>query len=266
MDYAIETHDLTKIFWFWKGWGRFFEPLTAVDQVSLNVPKNRIFVLLGPNGAGKTTLIKLLGGLIFASRGEGKVFSVDLKDHERVKAHIGLVNSDNRSFYGRLSALENLKFYAKLHLLPNAVIKSRIGNLLDQMGLDGQVARPVQALSSGMKQRLAIARALVHDPPLLFFDEPTKSLDPFAAREFRLFLKRELVERRGKTLFVVTHHVKEAEEIADDVAIMVQGKIMVQGSSQDIARQFDSMEEFMSASVGGLRSPHFFNMPFAGNE
>lgn len=263
---AIETENLTKVFWFWKGWRRFFQPLTAVDHVSLKVPEGQIFVLLGPNGAGKTTLIKLLCGLIFPSQGEGKIFGVSLKENRILKAQMGLVLSDERSFYGRLSAVENLVFYAKLYRLPQRVIRPRIEKLLDQWGLNGQASAPVQTYSSGMKHRLSIARALLHDPPLLFLDEPTKSLDPFAAGEFRSFLKDELVGRRRKTLFIATHQLEEAEKMAGDVAVMAGGRIMASGTLPDISRKYHSVEKFLNSSVGDSYSSRILTTPSAGYE
>ena len=260
MDYAIETDHLTKTFWFWKGWGRFFEPLTAVGHVSLKIPKGRIFVLVGPNGAGKTTLLKLLSGLILPSSGEGKVFGIHLKDQRALKAEIGLVSFDERSFYGRLNMVQNLEFYGRLQNLPRAKLRSRIEGLLEQLGLEDQASIRVQVCSSGMKQRLAIARALLHDPPLLFFDEPTKSLDPLAARELRSFLKDQLVQRNGKTLFVTTHQLEEVSQIADDVAVMVDGEIKASGTLKEISAQFRSLEEFFMLSADGRRASDFHKL------
>jgi ABC-2 type transport system ATP-binding protein len=202
----------------------------------LEVREGEIFGILGPNGAGKTTLLKILSCLVLPDRGTARVRGVDTVRENRVKPMIGLVHSDERSFYWRLTARENLRFFARLYNLPGPQIKQRVDELLERVDMLEAAERPFSGYSSGMKQRIAVARALLHDPPILFMDEPTRSLDPAAAIALRTFILDRLRGRDGKTILLATHNLQEAETMADRVAILVEGRVREVGTVSQVRR------------------------------
>ncbi len=219
MGFAVETHNLTKVF----KKSRNSETL-AVDGVSLKVKAGSVLAILGPNGAGKTTLLRILAGLVLPSSGNAKICGLDvIREDSRAKGMVGVSLGDDRSLYWRLSGRRNLEFFAALHGLSRHEAKQRIdeiGNLLE-IPLD----QPVQASSSGIRQRILIARALLNDPSVFLLDEPTKSLDPVSAQGLRDFIRETLSGRLGKTVLIATHNLPEAEAIGDEIAIMKQGHI-----------------------------------------
>jgi ABC-2 type transport system ATP-binding protein len=157
-------------------------------------------------------------------------------EEDRVKPKIGLVNSDERSFYWRLSGRENLRFFAELYDVPRARRESRIGELLERVDMVEPADRRFADYSSGMKQRLAIARAMLHDPPILFMDEPTRSLDPASALALRRFILDELKGRDAKTILIATHNLHEAEAVCDRLAILVKGQVRQVGTVDEVRR------------------------------
>lgn len=201
------------------------EGVLAVDHVTLDVHRGEVFGLVGPNGAGKTTLIKMLSTLILPTAGSAQINGYDLSDEIRVKASIGLVVGDERSFYWRLSCRDNLRFYAGLQNLSPAQAEQRIAELARLLGLDEFLDKRFDACSTGMKHRLALARGLLHDPQILFLDEPTKSLDPLAAAHFHETVR--LLARHGRTIFLVTHDLSEATELCQRVGVMLRGRVRV---------------------------------------
>lgn len=210
--------------------------IEALKGVSFRALEGEILGFLGPNGAGKTTLLKILSCLILPDRGTVKVNGFDIHWEKAVKTSIGLVTSDERSFYWRLTGLENLKFFARLYDLPTNRIEKRAQDLIGRMHLENVAQRPFMSYSSGMKQRLSIARALLHDPPILLMDEPTKSLDPQSAMNLREFIKKELNEEDKKTILLATHNLREAEDLCHRIAIMSGGRIRALGSVEEIRR------------------------------
>jgi len=212
------------------------ERIPALCGVDIEVARGEIFGLLGPNGAGKTTLLKILSCLVLPDNGTAKVGGVDTRYENRVKPQIGLVHSDERSFYWRLSARENLRFFARLYNVPGRRIDARIDELLERVDMTEASERPFSGYSSGMKQRIAIARALLHDPPIILMDEPTRSLDPAAAAALRKFILDELLARDGKTIVLATHNLHEAETLAHRVAILARGKIREVGTVEQVSR------------------------------
>ena len=212
------------------------EKVEALKDVDLHIEKGEIFGFLGPNGAGKTTLLKILSCLILPTRGTATVNGFDTRHEKKVKQSIGLVTSDERSFYWRLSGVENLKFFARLYNLPSEKISGRVQELIGRMELNDVAGRPFMSYSSGMKQRLSIARALLHNPPILFMDEPTKSLDPQNAINIREFVKEELNGAEGKTIILATHNLREAEILCDRIAIIAEGVIKEIGTVERIKR------------------------------
>jgi len=232
VNFAIETFQIEKTFVkkrtvseLVKHPFRRAERIRALRGVDLHVQKSEIFGLLGPNGAGKTTLLKILSCLVLPDRGRAVVAGEDVVNEGKVKPKIGLVHTDERSFYWRLSGRENLDFFSQLYDVPRKRSKARINELLERVDMVEAADRRFADYSSGMKQRLAIARALLHDPPILLMDEPTRSLDPASAMALRTFIRDEVKARDGKTVLLATHNLREAETMCDRVAILVKGKV-----------------------------------------
>ena len=206
---AVELKDVVKRF------GNF----KALDGVSFSVDEGERLALLGPNGAGKTTIVKLIGGLLKPTKGTVRVFGqIPWKNYD-VKRKIGVV-SHNTFLYDDLTAYENLQFYCKLY----DADESRIEELLERFGLKGRRHDLVRNFSRGMKQRLSIARALLHDPPLLILDEPTAGLDIEGQRDLM-----ELVRDLDKTVIFTTHNVREVEELCDRMVILSRGRVVYFG-------------------------------------
>jgi ABC-2 type transport system ATP-binding protein len=213
---TIKTVNLTKE----------FKSIKALDNVSIDINEGELFGLLGPNGAGKTTLLKILSCVITPNGGEVSVMGYDtVAQEQKVKSLIGTVTGDERSFYWRLTGRQNLTFFGSLYNLSSRQIKSRISQLAEFLGIESILDRKFMEYSTGTKQLFAIARALLHDPHVLLFDEPTKSLDPGTAEKIRRFIKEELVGKQHKTILLTTHQIQEAENICDRIAIIVKGKI-----------------------------------------
>jgi ABC-2 type transport system ATP-binding protein len=232
---TIELHNITKTF-IDRCLGSILlrkKPKTveALRGVSLKILPGEIFGLLGPNGAGKTTLIKILATLILPDSGSGSICGFDLfRQSHHIRRLIGLVNTNERSFYWRLTGRQNLAFFAALNNLAGSRSKNRIKELLTFVGLQDSADRPFMKYSSGQKQRLAIARALLAAPDVLLMDEPTSSLDPLAAAELRAFVKNDLVALSGKTVLWCTHNMKEAEEMCNRFSIIHRGHVIASGS------------------------------------
>jgi ABC-2 type transport system ATP-binding protein len=212
-------------------------PTTALLEVSLKVARGELLVIVGPNGSGKTTLLKILSCLILPTAGQLRVMGFDpIRQADRVKPFVGLVTGDKRSFYWRLSARENLLFFATLYGLKGPERRKRVDELIELLGIEGPERR-VEVLSGGMKQRLALARGLLGDPCLLLLDEPLRNLDPPTARNIQGFIRQELVGRRGKTVIYTTHSLPEAVAMADRVAVLNSGRLVAIGCLEEIARQ-----------------------------
>ncbi|HEY5269164.1 MAG TPA: ABC transporter ATP-binding protein [Anaerolineales bacterium] len=206
----IEVKNLTKK----------FAEVSAVDSVTFNVTKGEVFGLLGPNGAGKTTTIRMLCCLISKTSGEARIAGYSIgnsADSLAIRKLIGLV-PDNIGLYEELTAYENLDYYGKLYECPEAQRKERIEYFLKMMDLWDKRDQPINDFSKGMKQKVAISRALIHDPKLLFFDEPTANLDPESAKVVRDFILK--LKKEGKTIFINTHNLDEAQRICDRIGIL----------------------------------------------
>ena len=223
---AIETHELSKQFQPSNGWRRLArrKPVAAVRDVTLAVREGELFGLLGPNGAGKTTLVKMLCTLILPSGGSARVAGHALQDAAAIRAAVGLVVTDERSFYWRLTGRENLHFFAAMYRLHGSKAECRVQDVLQRVNMTGHADRRFSDYSSGMRQRMAIARSLLHRPQILFLDEPTRSLDPAATVRLHDLL-RDLVDRQGVTTFLITHDLAEAEKLCERVAVMHRGRI-----------------------------------------
>ncbi len=239
---AIEVHHLSKSFDKPEGWQRLSRvtPVTAVSDLSLTIPEGELFGLLGPNGAGKTTLVKMLCTLILPSSGSAAIAGHDLAAAGAIRAAVGLVVSDDRSFYWRLSARRNLAFFAAMHGLYGRAASDRIDQVLRDVDLLDVAERRFGQFSSGMKQRLAIARGMLHRPRILFLDEPSRSLDPTATQRLHDLIRRLMAEQ-SMTVFLITHDLAEAEALCNRVAFMHKGRIQATGSPSELRRHFRAM-------------------------
>jgi ABC-2 type transport system ATP-binding protein len=246
----IETFGLTKRFSTLKNYRALLrfrrqETLTAVDAVTLRVHAGEVFGLLGPNGAGKTTLVKLLCSLILPSAGRALIAGRDVvAEAAAARRCIGLIDCQERSFFWRLTGRQNLEFFAAIHNLQGAVAQRRIDEVLALVGLRAAAERKFMHYSTGMRQKLAIARGLLPMPPILLMDEPTRSLDPVAAHDLRRFIRETLVGELGRTVLLVTHHLEEAEELCTRVAIMNRGQIIAGGTIAAIRQQVTARQRY----------------------
>lgn len=237
MNTIIEIDALSKRFEPPATWRRKkTEGITAVSPLTLTLPQGELFGLLGPNGAGKTTLVKMLCTLILPSSGQATVAGHTLDQAAAIRATVGLVLSDERSFYWRLSARRNLAFFATMYGLRGAKADERIKTVLQDVDLADVGKRPFGTFSSGMKQRLAIARGLLHEPKLLFLDEPSRSLDPIATQNLHTLIKKLMAEH-GMTVFLITHDLAEAEKLCDRVGLMNKGILQTVGKPAELRRQ-----------------------------
>jgi ABC-2 type transport system ATP-binding protein len=220
-DGAIVVENLRKAFKKGKP-----DEVRAVDGASFTIKNGELFGLLGPNGAGKTTLIKCISTLLIPDSGAAKIGGYDIYNEPlQVRRHIGVLTGGERSLYWKLTPVENLRYFSALYGVPRKIMKERIDYLLDLMGLRDKAKTRVEKLSSGMKQKLSLARVLIHDPHILLVDEPTLGLDPYFARFIRDFVKNELNKKLRKTILLTTHYMDEADELCDRIAFMNQGKI-----------------------------------------
>jgi len=238
MEIAIETKGLTKHFSRPRGLLRLARrpPVTAVEDVHLQVEQGEIFGLLGPNGAGKTTLVKMLCTLILPTAGSAVVAGHSLDDDDAIRAAVGLVVGDERSFYWRLTGRQNLAFFAAMVGFRGPAAGKRVQAVLEAVAMHERAGDRFGNYSSGMKQRMAIARSLLHRPRILFLDEPSRSLDPVATNRLHELLLN-LVERRGVTIFLITHDLLEAEKLCRRVAVMHRGRIRAVDSPAALRQQ-----------------------------
>jgi ABC-2 type transport system ATP-binding protein len=207
----------------------------AVRGVSFGIEKGELFGLLGPNGAGKTTTIKMLITLLLPTSGTARVLDYDVvKDPREVRKRIGYVFGGERGVYERLSGYDNLRYFAELYGVPPKEIRGRIESLLELVGLTGREQERAEGYSRGMKQRLHIARGLLHDPPVVFLDEPTIGLDPVGARELRATIAS--LADAGKTILLTTHYMFEADALCDRIAVITRGQIVAEGTPADLKR------------------------------
>jgi len=246
LEYSIETHDLTKKFALQKGFTDSLrhpfrkDEITAVEKVNITIGKGELFGILGPNGAGKTTLIKMLCTLILPTEGTAYVNGYNIAgDSGKVRESIGFITTDERSFYWRLTGRQNLIFFASLHNFYSYDAQKRVDELLNIVGLINRANDKFLSYSAGMKQRMAIARGLLNNPEVVFMDEPTKGLDPGAAQNLRGFIKERIVKEQGKTVFLSTHHLGEAEQLCGRIAIIDEGELRVIGSPEELKSTLD---------------------------
>ncbi|HZY69733.1 MAG TPA: ABC transporter ATP-binding protein [Thermoplasmata archaeon] len=235
-DTAIATRNVHRTFTSRKGF-LFNERVTteALRGVDLEVPAGEIFGLLGPNGAGKTTLTKILATLLLPTSGTATVLGLDVaREALRLRPQIGLVLGGERGLYNRISARENLRYFADLYGVPVERRTGRIAEVLERVGLAEAADRRVEEYSRGMKQKLHIARGILHEPKVLFLDEPTIGLDPKSARETRKLIRGLVAE--GVTIFLTTHYMFEAEELCRQIAVLSKGRIVARDTVAGLRR------------------------------
>ena len=271
LTHAIETISLTKRYPPRANWRNLLRPaaeagVLAVDNVSLAVAPGEIFGLLGPNGAGKSTLVRLLCTLILPNSGQARICGHDLADETAVKTCVGLAGGEERSFYWRLSGQQNLHFYGTLQGLTDNYISRRIEELERTLDLSEALTKRFDRLSTGMRRRLDVARALLHNPQVLFLDEPTRSLDPGAVA--RLHERIREIAETGHTVFLVTHQLAEAEALCDRVAIMHQGQLRAVATVGDLRRSLIPRRRYVLTMIlpDGLVSPPWTSWPWPAEE
>jgi ABC-2 type transport system ATP-binding protein len=215
----------------------------ALNDISFRVRPGETLGLLGPNGAGKTTMLKILTGLLYPTSGRVRIDGRDMQLERRmVRGLMGLVTCDERSFYWRLSGRRNLRFFALLYGLPREIVEDRIAELLEALGLTYAADRPYSGYSSGMKQKLAIARGLLSNPRILLYDEPTRSLDPVSAMTIRRWIAERREKNPEQTHVLATNLLDEAEMLCDRVVIINRGRIAAQGPIREIQERFNERE------------------------
>ena len=243
---VIETRQLTKVYR-----DRKRGDVCAANGLNLRCEPGRIYGLLGANGAGKTTTLRLLATLLKPSSGTALVAGCDiLREPEKVRSKIGFLSSGT-ALYGRLTARETVEYFGRLHQVAEALLPARIHELFSTLGIEEFKDRRCDKLSSGMKQKVSIARTLVHDPPVMIFDEPTVGLDVMTARTIVQFIRD--CRQKGKTVIVSTHVMSEAEKLCDRIGIIDRGCLRVDGTLAELRTQYGAadLEDIFVRVVGG---------------
>jgi ABC-2 type transport system ATP-binding protein len=262
-DFAIEAHQLVKKFPARAGTGdKPTEPsptqprkrslwpfgkkepkalFTAVNGVDLHIQRGEIFGLLGPNGAGKSTTIRMLCTLLEPTSGTARVNGFDVVQQANdVRRSLGTLLAGERSIYWKLTGRENLEYFAALYHIPQAIAKKRVDELVERMELKDRANELVEKYSTGMRQRVAIAKALLARPPILLLDEPTLGLDPQAARNLRELIAQ--LKQEGHTILLTTHYMEEADQLSDRIGIIDTGKVIALDTPEGLKRRIDQKE------------------------
>jgi sodium transport system ATP-binding protein len=243
---VIETRQLTKVFR-----DRKRGEVVAVDGIDLRCEPGQIYALLGANGAGKTTALRMLATLLKPSSGSAMVADSDVvKEPEKVRARIGFLAAGT-ALYGRLTARETVEYFGRLHGVDEALLQARLREMFATLGMDEFADRRCDKLSTGMKQKVSIARTLIHDPPVMIFDEPTGGLDVMTARTIMQFIRD--CRQKGKTVIVSTHVMSEVEKLGDRVGIINGGRLLVNGTLAELREKYGiaDMEEIFVRVVEG---------------
>ncbi|WP_158750020.1 ABC transporter ATP-binding protein [Acidobacterium sp. S8] len=254
---VIAVRDVTMRFPLAKRYREWlFSPLrprrvsTALTNISLSVQTGDRIAVMGPNGAGKTTLLKLIGGLIFPTQGEVAVNGFSTQhNNAQARKSVGFVFNEERSFFWRLSGAQNLEFFGTLDNLSGSALRGRIQYLIHLVGLDHAEDRPVSAYSSGMKQRLALARVLIAEPDVLILDEPTRALDPVACDEIVDLILADIYKDSRKTLLIATHRTEEALTLCNKVMVIDHGRLKAFDSIADITADGTTLLQYYRQSM-----------------
>jgi ABC-2 type transport system ATP-binding protein len=222
----IESQELTKD----------FDGFRAVDSVSLDVPSGTVLAVLGPNGAGKTTTVRMLTSILVPTAGWARVAGYDVvAEPARVRAHVGVL-TEQHGLYERMKAVEYLDFFGQVYHIPTEQCRHNALTLMERFGLEFALDKRLGEYSKGMKQKLALVRAMLHNPPVLLLDEPTSAMDPQSAKQVRDAILELREDER--TFLITTHNLTEAQILADKIAIIRHGRIIAQGTIQELARRF----------------------------
>ncbi len=250
-EYIVETKNLSKS----------FGNIRALDSVNLSIKEGSRYGYLGPNGAGKTTTIRILSGLLECTSGDATVCGYDIhSENKMIKRHTGLL-PETAGLYSKLSAFEFLEFISALYRMPSDEAHSRISKLLSTLGLESRQNDAIETFSSGMKQKVLIASTLIHDPQLVFLDEPTAHLDP-AMSVLVKDLILALSKQTNTSFFICTHQTSFANDVCDVIGILDNGKLLIEGPTQEIIRSVDadSLEDAYVKLVGGkVDKEHLLN-------
>jgi ABC-2 type transport system ATP-binding protein len=225
-----------------EGLTKYFDDFLAVDGVNLDVGAGQVLVLLGPNGAGKTTTVRMLTSILIPSKGHAKVAGYDVvQQAEKVRSSVGVL-TEHHGLYGRMNAIEYLVFFGQLYGIKKDIILKRTTDMLEQFGLASARKRRLGEYSKGMRQKLALVRAMLHDPRVLLLDEPTSAMDPESARTVRDAIRQ--LRSNDRTILLCTHNLAEAEELADQIAIIRKGKIIFYDTPANLKQQLLGPEEY----------------------
>jgi ABC-2 type transport system ATP-binding protein len=240
LSFAVETFALSKRYPHQRGLlevlaGRALAETTALNEVSLNVEEGEVFGLLGPNGSGKTTFLKLLSTILAPTSGTARIFGLDIVESSRsVRALVSLVTGEERSLFWRLTGRQNLEFFASLYASNGIDVRHKVDELLELFDLKDVGRIMVGEYSTGMKQRLAVARGLINGPKLLFLDEPTRGLDPVAAHALLAGVKERAVDYFANTVILTTHIMREVEQLCQRIAVLNRGNVAYQGTVEGL--------------------------------
>lgn len=241
----IETYQLTKA----------FDDFLAVDSVTLTVEPGEVLAMLGPNGAGKTTTVRMMTSILPPTRGYAKLAGYDVTQNpELVRAHVGVL-TEQHGLYERMRGLEYLDFFGQVYRLDKSIRKKRARELMERFGLGDALDKRLGEYSKGMKQKLALVRAMLHDPPVLLLDEPTSAMDPQSAKQVRDAILE--LQRDERTFMITTHNLAEAQMLANRIVIIRHGRIIANGTIDDLAQQFVGepvMELRVRDTIGDLHA------------
>ena len=235
-----------------------FDDFVAVDDVNLQVQAGQVLALLGPNGAGKTTTVRMLTSVLPPTKGRAWVAGYDVvQEPFHVRRSVGVL-TENHGLYERMPAGDYLEFFGKIYGLEREALRHRIAALMERFGLLGVLDRRIGTFSKGMRQKLALARAMLHEPPVLLLDEPTSAMDPESAR----LVRDSIHELRSaqRAILICTHNLAEAEELADEIAIISQGRIIVHGSPAALKLSLLGEPEY-EARLGAALNGHALDLP-----
>ncbi|HVU12969.1 MAG TPA: ABC transporter ATP-binding protein [Phototrophicaceae bacterium] len=222
----IEAHELTK----------FYDNFLAVDHISMTVPTGTVLAVLGPNGAGKTTTVRMLTSILSPSSGWAKIAGYDVVEQPaEVRAQVGVL-TEQHGLYERMKAVEYLDFFGRVYHMSLEVRRKRTYDLMERFGLTFALDKQLGEYSKGMKQKLALVRAMLHDPPVLLLDEPTSAMDPQSAKLVRDAIVE--LQHEGRTFLITTHNLAEAQALANRIAIIRRGRIIANGDFDELARHF----------------------------
>jgi len=234
-----------------KGLTKKFGDFTAVDAISFQVKQGEIFGLIGENGAGKTTTLRILATMLRPTSGYATMANFDtVREPEKVRAHIGILFGGETGLYDRLTAAENIEYFGELNGMNKADIKKRSGQLAEAFGMQDFMNKRASKLSKGMKQKVAFARSIIHNPDIMLFDEPTSGLDVSAAREVQDFILA--CREEGKTIIFSSHTMKEVDKLCDRIGMIHKGKLVATGTVEELKNKYgdDDLEEIFIRLAG----------------